>query len=482
MKPRDAYALVVGAGAGGLTVALGLARLGRAVTLIEAEHIGGDCTNVGCIPSKTLLHLASNLRREGITPHTPSWHTRTAEILAEVRRTRDQLREHETDVLLKQANLTLVRGRAVLEGKGVVRVDGERWRSQRIVIASGARPVMVDIPGLAQDRTLTNATLFDVTQPPQHLVVLGGGAIGVEMATAFAQLGSSVTLIEALPRLLPAAEPEAAALLQTSLARLAITVRTGVRATSFDASTASLHLSDGSVVQAVDRVLMALGRAPNIESLSDTSGGLAHLGVRVNRGGIVTNANHRTTLAGVYAIGDVTERAKFTHAANAQGRRLVRHLTLPWLPLTREGDYPSVTFSDPEIAHVGPTLAMLHARMPHDAIRSVRVELADLDRAITSGVREGFVLLHAQTFTGRLLAATVVGPHASEIINLLTWAQRRSVSLWQLSRHVVAYPALSEGIKRAADSFVFATLRALPRELGAYLATRWPRRQDPAQP
>jgi dihydrolipoamide dehydrogenase len=474
MNVRDAYAIVIGAGAGGLTVALGLARIGRAVALMEADAVGGDCTNVGCIPSKTLLHLSAHLRNEGLAPGSEAWQTRAQAVLAQVRATRDNLRVHETESLEKQANLTLVHGRALLEGNGVVRVGDERWRSRRIVIATGARARTIDITGLPAARTLTNATLFDVQTPPSHLVVVGGGPIGVEMATAFARLGSRVTLVEALPRLLPQSEPEAAALVHASLERLGVTVRTGVRAVAFDEATTRLQLSDGTAVEGVERVLMALGRVPNIDTLADAPGGLEKLGIRLNpHTGIHTDAAHRTTLPGVYAIGDVGERAKFTHAANAQGRRLVRHLTLPWVPLTREGDYPSATFSDPEVAQVGPTLEALQARMPSAAIRSVRVALADLDRALTSGVRDGFVLLHARVLTGRLLGATVVGPNASEIINLLTWAQRRGVSLWQLSRHVVAYPALSEGIKRAADQFVFATLPALPRELSVYLQTRW---------
>jgi dihydrolipoamide dehydrogenase len=240
------------------------------------------------------------------------------------------------------------------------------------------------------------------------------------------------------------------------------------------------HGAGSAAVDAVDRVLMAIGRRPAVDGLAVGPGGLEALGIRVAPQGIVTDRAHRTTLRGVYAIGDVTERAKFTHAANAQGRRLVRHLTAPWLPLVGEGDYPSATFTDPEVAQVGPTLAALSQRFHPASIVSHRVELADLDRGYVTGLREGFVLLHARRLSGRLLSATVVGPHASEMIQLLTWAQRRRLSLWQLSRHVVAYPALSEGIKRAADAFVFASLPALPRELAAYLRLRWRRPPPPA--
>ena len=475
-------AIVIGAGAGGLTVAIGLARIGRRVALVEGGEVGGDCTNVGCIPSKSLLDLAARLRAGGLAPGSDAWTAAAADALDEVRRRRDALRAHETAMLAAEPRLALVRGRGRLNADGDVEVAGDdgvrRLRSARVVLATGARPLRIDLPGLPPERVWTHREVFEAPAPPAHLAVLGGGPIGVELATAFARLGSRVTLIEALPRLLPAAEPEASVVVTDALRRLGVDVRVGVRAVGFEAASGTLALAPAGAVAAVDRVLMALGRAPVIDDLTTAPGGLEALGIRVGRHGIVTDAAHRTTRRGVYAIGDAGERAKFTHAANAQGRRLVRHLTLPWLPLMPEGDYPAVTFGDPEVAQVGPPLAALRERAHPEAIVSQRVDLADLDRALTTGLREGFVLLHARRFSGRLLSATVVGPHAGELIQLLTWAQRRRVSLWQLSRHVVAYPTLAEGIKRAADAFVFATLPALPRELGAYLRTRW--RRPPA--
>jgi dihydrolipoamide dehydrogenase len=496
----DYDAIVVGAGSGGLTVASGLARVGRRVALIEAADVGGDCTNTGCIPSKALLDAAARLRSGGLQPGSPAWSDAAAEILAEVRGRRDALRARETAGLEAEPRLTLIRGRARLAAAGRVQVEGEggtrELTARTVVLATGSYAAVVDLPGLPAGRNLTHATLFDLQRPPAHLAVLGAGPIGVEMATAFARLGSRVTLIEARPRVLPTAEPEASALIEAALRAEGVDVRTGMRASAFDPADGTLMLetagsaavpagtagsaavpagtAGSAAVGAVDRVLMALGRRPAVGDLAIDPGGLAALGIRVGPQGIVTDRAHRTTLRGVYAIGDVTERAKSTHAANAQGRRLVRHLVVPWLPLVAEGDYPSATFTDPEVAQVGPTLAALSQRFDPASIVSHRVELADLDRGYVTGLRQGFVLLHARRLSGRLLSATVVGPHASEVIQLLTWAQRRGLSLWQLSRHVVAYPALSEGIKRAADAFVFATLPTLPRELLAFLRLRAP--------
>jgi len=492
--PERFDAVVVGAGAGGLTVAIGLARIGRQVALVEGGAVGGDCTNVGCIPSKTLLGLAARLRATGLTPGSTAWAEAAAGALAEVRRRRDALRAHETAQLGAEPRLELIRGRGRLAAAGLVEVATatgvRRLHSPRVVLATGAQATTIALPGLPPERSLTNVELFELQRPPDHLAVLGGGPIGVEMATAFARLGSRVTLIEALPRLLQSAEPEASDLAARSLGRLGVDMRVGVRAVGYDERSGTLTLSPSGAdrdaagasaaapVTGVDRVLQAVGRRPAVDDLAAVPGGLPALGIRVGRLGIVTDRAHRTSLRGVYAIGDVTERAKFTHAANAQGRRLVRHLTAPWLPLVAEGDYPAATFAEPEVAQIGAPLAELRRRVHPAMIVSHRVALADLDRGLVTGLEEGFVLLHARRLSGRLLSATVVGPHASELIQLLTWMQRRRGSLWQLSRHVVAYPALAEGIKRAADAFVFATLPALPRELATYLRYRW--RRPPA--
>jgi pyruvate/2-oxoglutarate dehydrogenase complex dihydrolipoamide dehydrogenase (E3) component len=475
-RPPERFdAVVIGAGSGGLTVAYGLARLGKSVALVEADAVGGDCTNVGCVPSKTLLQAARALAARGLRAGDPGWAAAAAEVLAHVRAKRDVLRAREDHEVASEAHLTLVRGRARLlaaDRVGVAAADGRArtLTAPTVVVATGARPIVLDLPGLPPERTLTNANLFDLERAPERLVVVGGGAIGAEMATAFARLGSRVALVEAGPRLLPASSPAAGAVVADGLRALGVEVLLAARAERFDPAAGTLHVATGDgprPIEGVDRVLFAVGRRPNVEDL-----GLEALGVRLGRGGIATDAAHRTSVRGVYAIGDATERAKFTHAANAQGRRLVRHRTAPWLPLVPEGDYPAATFTEPEVAQVGPPLEALEARYGPELVATHRVELASLDRGYVDGLEAGFVEVHAMRLTGRVLAATVVGPHAAEVVQLLVWLQRRRGSLWQLSRHVVAYPALAEGLKKVADAFVFATLPALPRELGRYLRHR----------
>jgi dihydrolipoamide dehydrogenase len=532
--PSRYHTIVVGAGSGGLTVAIGLARLGRRVALVERAAVGGDCTNVGCIPSKTLIELAAALG----PPPAPgasreAWARRTRAVLDEVRLRRDALRAHEERTLATLARLDLVRGAARLvprhhpfasgagraamasAGSGAasgaasgattpgatptpprtrssrgtpasrgrppdVVITGEgatrRLRAANVVLATGSSPVVAEVDGLPAERTLTNVTLFDLGAPPDHLAILGAGATGCEMAFAFARLGSTVTLLDQAPRVLPRSEPEAARIVRRSLAAAGVRVLTGAAATRFEPDGGRLHVrlaDDAVVVEGVEAVLMVVGRRPNVAGL-----GLTEVGAPLADGGVVTDAAHHTPVPGLWAIGDVTGRVHATHAAHAQGRRLVRRLALP-LPLVREGDYPSLTFAEPEVAQIGPTLAALQARYPADLLVSHRIDLADTDRGLTLGLEQGYLRVTAMRLTGRLLAATVVAPNASEIIHLLTLAQRRRMSLWRLSRLVIAYPTLSEAIRQAADAFVFASLPRLHRELATYLRLRW-RRPTPA--
>jgi len=490
MNERDAqrfHTVVVGAGSGGLTVAVGLARLGRRVALVEAADVGGDCTNVGCIPSKTLIGLAQRVAALPAEERPAA----AAEALAETRRRRDALRVHEEGWLAAIAGLTLVRGHARLVRAAratpdvlVTAADGSEQRllTRRVVLATGSQPLVPALPGLRSDDgnppgILTNATVFDLRSPPAHLALMGGGVIGCELAFAFTRLGSRVTLLEMADRLLPASEAAASAVVHARLEALGVAVMTDTTVRGFAASTGTVEVTravagaagEASTVSGVDRLLVAVGRRPASDAL-----GLKEVGVRLDgRGAVIVDGAYRTTAAGVFAIGDLIGGA-FTHVAHAHGRRLVRYLSVP-LPLVREGDHAYVAFTEPEVGQVGPTLAQLRRRWPDQLLAVHKVHLADTDRGLTMGLRDGFVQLVALRGSGRLLAATVVAPDAAEMLPLLTWAQRRRLSLWQLSRLEVAYPALSEAVRQAADAFVFASLPRLHQELGAYLRWRWQR-------
>lgn len=457
------HTAVIGAGSAGLTVAVGLAGFGKSVALIEKKHIGGDCTNVGCVPSKTLIHLASHIAEH---KHSPE------EILAKVRERRDHLREEETAWVKGIKNVTLFEGEATFVNSTTLSLSvaggGQTITAKNIVIATGSSPLVIDISGLPSEKILTNESLFDVAQLPKHLVIVGGGIIGCEMAFAFRKLGSEVTIVQRASRLLDRLEPEVSQLIQKRCDEVGIKVHLNATATSFEADSSLRLEQQGKAVNVcnVDKILMAIGRKPNLNF------GLGKAGVSFNDKGVPTNQSAKSNVPTVYAIGDVNLNSAFTHSANAQGRRVVQKIALPFLPQGKESVYPSAVFTDPEIAQVGEPLERLQQRYHPELIRTLRFELKKTDRGYTQGLEHGFVLVHALRLTGRVLSATIVAPNASEMISLLTLAVNKRISLYQLANIVFPYPVMSEAIKKLADGFVFATLPKLPRELMVYLRYR----------
>jgi dihydrolipoamide dehydrogenase len=466
MAEVEAYhTIVIGAGSGGFTVAIGLTGFGKRVAVVEAHDVGGDCTNVGCVPSKTLIHEAA--ARQGDS----------AQAFATVQQKRDHLRDEETAQLQKIENLDLIFGHArfldahrlevALPDGGTRVIFGEQ-----IVIATGSRPRALDIPGLPPDRLLTNETVFELPEAPRHLAIVGSGPIGMELASAFRKLGSKVTLLTPGARVLTKSAPEAAEVLQQVYAAHGITIHTHARAASYDLTSETLHVQAGGVaitVTGVDRVLVAAGRVRNIDTLA-----LERAGVEFNQqSGIPTDSYGRTNVAHIYAIGDVTPTSHFTHSANAQGRRVVQRIALPWLPaISKEPLYPSATYSDPEVASVGMTPEQIARRYHPGLIRRVRVGLSALDRGYTDGVMQGFVQIDTMRLTGRILGATIVGPHAADMLSLLTLAIARGISLYTIYQIVFPYPSYSEGIKKAADAYLRATLPNIRAEITAYLRYR----------
>lgn len=459
------HTAIIGTGPAGLTLAVGLARLGKKVLIVEKHRVGGDCTNVGCVPSKTLLSLAEKVTHGKAAPE---------KALPQTRERRDHLWREETEWLSKMDNVTLKFAEARFLNPttlGLFRDSEpiEEVKAKHIVIASGARAARPPLPGLPADRYLTNDTLFELEMPPKHLGIVGAGFIGVEMATAFRGLGCRVSLVGPL---LNRHEPEVRQLMATVLEDLGVELYQDWRGVGYRPEENALLLqSEGKTetsIAGVDKVLVAVGRQPNIDVNLDEAG------VRYDKAGIVCDNNGYTGVGSIYALGDVTQKSHTTHAANHQGRRLVKHLLLPFLPTGGTYHYPNVVYSSPEVATVGPTLEEL--RETHyrgQVIKTVKIPLKSTDRAYTCHLEEGFVLLHAMRLTGRLLSASIVAPSAGEMLPLLTYAVNHKVSLYRLSNLVFAYPTLAEAIKKAADQFVFETLPSLPKEALTYLAYRW---------
>jgi len=473
MKTEHYSTIIIGAGSGGMTVAVGLSSLGHKVAMIEAQHVGGDCTNVGCVPSKTLIHLAKNFK-PGLNAD---------EVLSEVTRKRDALRDLETEEVQHMDNLTFIEGWAEFNGPkshgpkslSVTRdeVITHQLTADHIVIATGARPRPLEIPGLPPERSLTNLNLFDLTQLPKHLAIVGAGVIALEMAFAFHKLGSKVTILALDPRPLMTAIPEASEAIQAELEKRGIATFYGSTAHSYDEGTQTLKLQTReniTPIENVDQVLIAIGRVRNIDSL-----GLETAGIEVGRNGIQVDHYGQTTVKGVYAIGDVTPTSAFTHSANAQGRRVSQRIAFPLLPLKRkEPIFPNATFSDPEVATVGLTPRELAEHCHPEAIRRIRVDFkTDTDRGYTDGIENGFIIVDAVRLTGKILHATIVGPHASEMISFFTLAINQRISLYKIYRLVYPYPTFSSGILKVADYFMRDTLTNIRKELFAYLRYRF---------
>lgn len=466
MKTEHSNHVVIGAGSGGITVAIGLANLGKRVALIESLHVGGDCTNVGCVPSKTLIHLAKKYRPGDDVN----------QVLAEVTRKRNQLRDKETTEMQHYPNIDFIQGHARFNNPKELEVtvpDGDKRliSADYIVIATGARPRLLDIPGLPEERTLTNESLFDISQLPRHLVIMGAGIIAVEMAFAFQKLGSRVTLIALDEHVLPTYPPEVAEAMQPELEKRGINVHLKATSDHYEEESKTLFArrqDELFPIQDVDQVLIAIGRVRNIDQLDLEKAGIAY-----DRNGIQVDGFGRTNVKGVYAIGDVTPTSAFTHSANAQGRRVVQKILFPYLPASKkEPLFPTSTYSDPEIATVGLTRKQIEEKCHPNLIMHLRFDLKDLDRGYTDDIQNGFILVDVVRLTGTILGATIVAPHASEMISFFTLAINQRISMYKLYRQVYPYPTFSNGIQKIADAFMRETLPNMLREIKTYLRYR----------
>ncbi|PZS21279.1 MAG: hypothetical protein DLM60_07030 [Pseudonocardiales bacterium] len=411
---------------------------GARTALVNNGPPGGDCTFVGCVPSKTLIESAA----QG---------TSFATAMGRVRDAVGRIAATEDAAALAKEGIEVASGRAVFTSPRQVLLDGRPVSARRFVVASGSRPAIPPIPGLQSMAYLTNETVFDLTAQPARLAVLGGGAIGCELAQAFARLGTTVTVIEAAPRLLPREEPETSKVLARVFSDEGITVRTGAPVTQVRdrPDGRELVLAGGPPVVA-DAVLVAVGRTPTTADL-----GLDAAGVQLDERGFVrTDAHLATTAGGIYAAGDVTGRLPFTHAAYAMGRLAARNALRRRRARFDTSAVPWVTFTAPEVAHVGRTEAQ--ACEQATGARVAYLPMAELDRAITAGHAEGFVKLIAgprrltgTTGGGRLLGATIAG----EMIHEVVLAMRTAMFTGGLAQAVHAYPTWSMAVQIAAAQF-----------------------------
>lgn len=461
---------VIGAGSAGLSVAAGAAQLGRRTVLIEAGKMGGDCLNAGCVPSKALLaaaRVAQTVRESsafGVKTAAPeidgaAIHAHVAKVIA-------QIAPNDSQERFETLGCTVIRAPAQFTDARTLEAGGTNIRARRFVIATGSRPAVPPLPGLADIPYFTNETIFEKNFLPPHLLIVGGGPIGCEMAEAHRRLGSAVTIVEAA-RLLPRDDAEAAGVVREALMHEGVRILENTQVTSFRKTEAGgievqIVTAHGSEILAPSHVLIAVGRKPNLEGL-----GLEQAEVDWEPKGITVDHRLRTSNSRVYAIGDVAGSPQFTHVAGYQAGLVIRN-ALFRLPIgANYATVPHVTYTDPELAQVG--LTEEAARAGDARVRVTRAAFAENDRAVAMREGRGFAKLVADR-KGRLIGATIVGPKAGELIAGLGLAIGQGVKLSALAGQVIAYPTLAEISKRAAGAYFTPALfsgrtRALVRLL-----------------
>lgn len=462
--PRHYELVVVGAGATGLGAARSARQAGRQVALVEKARPGGDCTFYGCIPSKALLETARRVHAARSGPaygfsappvvDFPAVMDRVAAVIAEIEK-------DESPALLASEGIDLLAGWGRFTGPRSLEVDGRPVTFDRAVLASGSRALVPPIPGLAGTPFLDNTTVFALRELPSHLLVLGGGPIGVELAQAFRRLGSTVTVVEGAATLIGKEEPEAQRALARVLRREGVTVRLGASVVEVSAGP-TLHLSDGSTVSG-SHLLVAVGRTPSTGGI-----GLEHTGAAVDRSGRVVVDTSLRAAAALWAAGDCASPLQFTHVGDEQGRLAARNAFAARGRSARWSDrvVPRVTFTEPEVAQVGLTEAQAFAQYGDRAMVSL-VPDRRMDRARTAGELDGFTKLIAVRARvgglalGHLVGMTVVGPMAGEQIGAGALALRARVLLGRLAQTTVAYPTWSMATRIAAARF-FGTYGGSP--------------------
>jgi len=456
-EPAPCYNLVViGAGTAGLISAAGAAGLGGKVALIERHLMGGDCLNVGCVPSKGVIsasraiHHARNSSEFGVLDGQKLGFDFGA-AMERMRRLRADISHHDSARRFRdELGIDVFIGQGSFSGPDTVEVAGKTLRFKKAAVCTGARAAAPPVPGLEEAGYLTNETIFSLTELPPRLAVVGGGPIGCEMAQSFARFGSRVTLIELGTHILGREDGDAAEILHGAFVREGIDLQLGVKIVEVETNGSDkiLHLERDSkpIDVTVDAILVGVGRAPNLDGL-----GLEKAGIKFDRSGVLVNDNLQTSNPNVYAAGDICFPFKFTHTADALARILIANalfmgrqkasaLTIPWC-----------TYTDPEIAHVG--MYEADAKAKGIELTTLTVPLSDIDRAVLDGETEGFARVHLRKGTDRILGATIVARHAGEMINEFSLAITNGLGISAIGKTIHPYPTQAEVIKRLADAY-----------------------------
>jgi pyruvate/2-oxoglutarate dehydrogenase complex dihydrolipoamide dehydrogenase (E3) component len=456
-QPSGQYnLLVVGAGPAGLVTAIGAAGLGAKVALVEKHLMGGDCLNVGCVPSKALIAagkaVAAIRKANQFGIRIPEGTTIDfAAVMQRLRQVRADMSAHDSAARFSDLGIDVFIGNGEFTGRKTFEIDGETIQFAKACVATGARASAPPIDGLDSIPYLTNETIFSLTELPQRIGFIGAGPIGCELSQAFRRFGSEVVLIESEHGILPREDREAADIVMQSMIRDGVDLRCCSREVRLRQESNGIHLAGTSKHDdkpfdiTVDQLMVAVGRAPNVEGL-----GLEAAGVERHAKGITVNDRLQTTNPNIFAAGDVASKYQFTHSADFLARIVIGNalffgrgrasaLTIPWC-----------TYTEPELAHIGKSVQELESSGTE--FQSFTVSLKDVDRAILDGETEGFVRAHADR-KGRILAATIVAAHAGDMIGELSLAMTHGIRLGQIASAIHPYPTQAEAIRKLGDAY-----------------------------
>lgn len=461
-QSADCYDLVViGAGTAGLVVAAGAAGLdvGLKVALVEKHLMGGDCLNVGCVPSKCIIRssrVVGEMRDAGLFGVHPPEQIEVdfPAVMERMRKLRAGISHHDSAQRFQKLGIDVFLGEGHFLRNNSIEVGDKTLRYKKAVIATGARAVRPSIAGIEEAGFLTNETVFSLTKRPERLAVIGGGPIGCELAQAFHRLGCKVILFHQHSHLLNKEDTDAAEIVQNVFIRegINLVLDSQIQRVEKTHEGKTLYYTCNGTKQSVtvDEILVGAGRAPNVEGLN-----LEAVGVEYDRKGVKVNDYLQTANPKIYAAGDICMNWKFTHAADAAARIVIKNTLFSPFGLGRSKlsnlVMPWVTYTDPEIAHVG--MYEHEAQKAGIEVSTIKIPFTSVDRAIADGEEDGFVKIHHKKGSDQILGATIVARHAGEMISEVTTAIVNKVGLNGLSGVIHPYPTQAEGIKKAADAY-----------------------------
>ncbi len=474
-KPEQYDVCIIGAGSAGLSVAAGAAQLGLKTVLIEKDRMGGDCLNTGCVPSKALLHaakIAETFR------HSSKVGIRNVEPDIDFSAVKDHvfgvigaIEPNDSQERFERLGVTVIRDKAVFTGKNTVTAGGKTILAKHFVIATGSRAAIPPLPGLERDKVLTNENIFELREKPEHLVVVGGGPIGIEMAQAHRRLGSKVTVLD-IATILPKDDPELVAILKDRLKIEGIDI---FEKTKIEKVT---HAEKGVVVSiehngkkldiSGSHILVAAGRQPNTAGLD-----LEKAGVEFDKRGIKTDARLRSTNKQIFAAGDVAGGPQFTHIAGYHAGIIIRNITFKLPAKVNYEALPWVTYTDPELANVGMTEAMAIEKYGKDKVKTVSLHMAENDRAQAETRTEGMIKVVALN-NGKILGATILAPGAGDMLGMWGLAIQKGMKLSDIAGTIAPYPTMGEISKRAAGAWYTPKLFSEKTKKLVGFLKKWP--------